>query len=44
MFRGSRGFLLSIDTSRVQAHVSLTEGPDKGKEAWLEYEDISKLA
>ena len=44
MFKGSRGTLLSIDTARFQAHVSLTDGPDRGKEAWLEYEDISKLA
>lgn len=44
LFKGSRGSLLSIDTTRFQAHIKLNDGPDRGKEAWLEYEDISKLA
>ena len=44
MFKGSPASLLNIDTARFQAHVKITAGQDKGKEVWLEYEDISKLA
>ncbi|GFR52671.1 hypothetical protein Agub_g15295 [Astrephomene gubernaculifera] len=41
--RGCRGTLLSIDTARYQAQVRLTEGPGRGREVWLEYEDVCKL-
>lgn len=38
--RGSQGTLQQIDTSRFQAQVRLSNG----KELWLEYEDVCKLA
>ncbi|EFJ48020.1 splicing factor-like protein [Volvox carteri f. nagariensis] len=41
--RGRRGTLLAIDTAKYQAQVKLIDGPSKGKEIWIEYEDISKL-
>ncbi|GLC50689.1 hypothetical protein PLESTB_000408500 [Pleodorina starrii] len=41
--RGSRGTLLSIDTAKYQAQIKLTDGPSRGKEVWLEYEDVCKL-
>eukprot|EP00198_Chlamydomonas_reinhardtii_P008872 XP_001698209.1 splicing factor-like protein [Chlamydomonas reinhardtii] len=41
--RGCRGTLLSINESKYQAQVRLGEGPGRGKEVWLEYEDVCKL-
>ena len=38
-----RGTLLSINESKYQAQVRLGEGPGRGKEVWLEYEDVCKL-
>ncbi|GLI58405.1 hypothetical protein VaNZ11_000107 [Volvox africanus] len=42
-YRGSRGTLLSIHMAKYQAQVKLMSGSYRGKEVWLEYEDISKL-
>ncbi|KAG2441697.1 hypothetical protein HXX76_003313 [Chlamydomonas incerta] len=41
--RGCRGTLQSINESKYQAQVRLGEGPARGKEVWLEYEDVCKL-
>ncbi|KXZ52610.1 hypothetical protein GPECTOR_9g655 [Gonium pectorale] len=41
--RGCRGTLVSIDTAKYQALVKLSDGPSRGKEVWLEYEDVCKL-
>ncbi|GAX76486.1 hypothetical protein CEUSTIGMA_g3931.t1 [Chlamydomonas eustigma] len=38
--RGCHGSLVSIDTTRFQALIELAD--EKGKEVWLEYEDICK--
>ncbi len=38
--RGKKGTLLDIDTARFQAKVATADG----KEVWMEYEDICKLA
>ncbi|KAG2451864.1 hypothetical protein HYH02_003640 [Chlamydomonas schloesseri] len=41
--RGCRGTLEAINEAKFQAQVRLGEGPARGREVWLEYEDVCKL-
>lgn len=42
--RGAQGSLVSIDVAKYQAQVRIGRGPQEGREVWLEYEDVCKLA